>query len=83
MNKLEEKFRQLTIDEDGTEVQQCLKITEQECIAFQEFCDVSQEAADFNKQNRVFPSMDGHENITVKSNRVKLYQLYLKSKENG
>lgn len=45
-------------------------------IEFAEWCDTSEEAAHFWRQNRTTPSMDGIERDKNKQNRKKLFELW-------
>jgi len=84
MNKLEEKFCDILIDYKFVEfgqkyaVDECIKITEQECIGFAEWINIESYICSTNEL--WYQMSDGitDDGITTQT----LFQLYLKSKEN-
>ena len=57
------------------------EITEQIALEFYEWADTSEEADNFWRNNKVSIDMDGSHNDTIKENRRKLFQLFLKTKQ--
>lgn len=81
MNKIEQMHLDAMIIKDLQAASKSAEITEQIALEFYEWADTSEEADNFWRNNKVSIDMDGSHNDTIKENRRKLFQLFLKTKQ--